>query len=139
MGGITDKGVVGIVREVNGKYALVMSILNRTFILSAKSKKSGQFGPLIWSGQDERYATLIDIPQHVKLNVRDTIQTSGYSSIFPKGIDVGTIVEEIEEDGASKSYKVELFEEMRSLEHVYVICNKDREQIKELEQMVADE
>jgi rod shape-determining protein MreC len=139
MGVITNDGVVGIVREVNSRYALVMSILNRSFILSVRSKRTGQFGPLVWSGDDELYMTLTDIPQHVDLNPIDTIQTSGYSSIFPKGIDIGTVVDVLEDNGASKKYRIGLFEEMRSLEHVYVVRNADIGAIKELEKMLADE
>ncbi|MEM1325871.1 MAG: rod shape-determining protein MreC [Bacteroidota bacterium] len=139
MGVITNDGVVGIVREVNSKYALVMSVLNRSFILSARSKKSGQFGPVVWTGEDERYVTLTDIPQHVRLNLADTIQTSGYSSIFPKGVDIGTIVEVKEDNGASKKYSVKLFEDMRGLEHVYVVNYVDKDKIEELEKLLADE
>ena len=34
---------------------------------------------------------LSEIPQHVSVNVGDTVETTGYSAIFPEGVMVGTV------------------------------------------------
>ena len=37
-----------------------------------------------------RQAILSEIPQHVDVSIGDTIETTGYSAIFPEGIMIGT-------------------------------------------------
>lgn len=131
---ISPLGVVGIVEEVSDNFSSVMSVLHRDAKISSKVKKDGSFGPLFWEGNDPRYATLIDIPTHVKLIKGDTIVTSAYSTIFPEGIMIGT-VEEFERKAGEYFYtlKVKLSTPFKSLNHVYVIENIMKEEQEILE------
>lgn len=130
LGVISTKGIVGIVNKTSSNYATAISILNSTSQISAKLKKTNHFGTLIWDGESPRFSQLIDIPKIAPVSKGDTIVTSGRSSIFPKGILVGTI-EDFKLDAAENYYtiNVRLFNDMTNLEHVYIIENMDRTEI----------
>ena len=92
--------------------------------ISAKLKRSNHFGSLYWDGKNYRDVTLSDIPQHVVVNVGDTVVTSGFSSIFPAGIDLGTI-KSIESRGVNfHSITVKLFNDFKQLNTVWVVAHK---------------
>ena len=96
MGVIDQNGIVGIVNVVSDHYAVAISLLNPKLRLSCKVKGSNYFGSLVWDGKDPRFAVLEELPRHVKFVKGDTLVTSGYSSVFPEGLMVGTV------DGFSK-------------------------------------
>ena len=96
MGVIDQNGIVGIVNVVSDHYAVAISLLNPKLRLSCKVKGSNYFGSLVWDGKDPRFAVLEELPRHVNFVRGDTIVTSGYSSVFPEGLMVGTV------DGFSK-------------------------------------
>ncbi len=91
MGVVDQNGIVGIVNVVGKHSARVISLLNPNLRLSCKVKGSGNFGSLVWDGESPYYAILEEMPRHIKFHKGDTIVTSGYSSVFPEGITVGTI------------------------------------------------
>jgi rod shape-determining protein MreC len=92
MGVISPLGIVGIVIKVSTHYSVVMSLLHQKSLVSAMFKKSGTFGTLAWGDKmDYRFASLNQIPMSEKIKIGDTVVTSGYSNIFPKGIPVGTV------------------------------------------------
>jgi rod shape-determining protein MreC len=122
MGVISDEGVVGIVKTVSSRFAVVIPILNPKIQINSKFKRSNYSGPLVWNGQDYRYAKLTDIARHVELALGDTLITSGLTSTFPEGIPVGTIEDfNIKESDAYYNIKVKLAVNFRTLSHVKVI------------------
>lgn len=135
MGVVSSLGVVGIVENTSGKYATVISILNLKFRLDAKIKKNNHFGTLTWNGKNTGYAQLIDVPRLATVRKGDTIVTGSESRIFPENIPIGTI-EKVYVDKRTNYYTldVRLFNDMTSLGHVYVIENKDRDEIIKLEE-----
>lgn len=133
-GVITSKGILGIIDETSNNYATVISILNTTnSSISAKLKKTNHYGSLTWDAKDPSITQLVDIAKIAKIEIGDTIVTSGLSSIFPKDIPVGT-VEDFKLDNAENYYEIEvkLFNDMTSIEHVYVIENIDAKEITNL-------
>ncbi len=82
---IGSEGIIGIVKSVSENYSSVLSVLNRDFMVSARIKSNGYFGPMSWNGDNTEYATLVDIPHHVKITPGDTVITSGFGGIFPGG------------------------------------------------------
>jgi rod shape-determining protein MreC len=69
----------------------------------------------------------------VDLTEGDTILTSGFSSIFPEGIEVGRIESFSLEKGNFFDIKVELFTDFQGLFHVNVIRNYRQEEQLNLE------
>jgi rod shape-determining protein MreC len=132
-GVISSKGLIGIVESTNSKYATVLSILNTTSRISAQLKKTNHFGTLSWNGHSPQQIQLTEIPKIAPLKKGDTIITSGRSTIFPKGILIGTI-DDFKLDDAQDFYEINinLFNDMTSLEQVYSIKNNDADDLKKL-------
>ncbi len=135
MGVVSNLGIVGIVVAVSERYSKVMTILHRQSSISAAIKRNHYFGSLVWKGNDPTEMDLIAIPQHAKLEVGDTIQSSGYSNIFPEGIQIGK-VESFKRAKGDNNYtiKVRLNNDISNLQHAYIIKNKMLEDLKKLEE-----
>lgn len=141
MGVINSLGIVGIVDNTSANYATVLSILNVKSQINAKIKKSNHFGTLIWKGNSTGFVQLIDVPRLATIKKGDTIVTGAQSTIFPENINIG-VIDKIEKDNETHFFTitVKLFNDMTSLGHVYIIKNKDKKEIEELEQKsVKDE
>jgi rod shape-determining protein MreC len=110
-----------------------MSVLNSDFRLSARIKSNGYFGSLSWDGRDYRQAVLNDIPQHVSVNIGDTVETTGYSTIFPEGIFVGTITDYEKPGSDFYTIYVQLVTDFKKLQFVDVVSNKRKQEFLDLE------
>ena len=134
MGVIAPDGVVGIVKDVSENFSSVMSVLNKNTMISCKFKNTNYFGPLSWEGGDYTVAKLGDIAKHVRINVGDTIITSGASARFPDGIMVGTIKSfDLKEGNNFYDIEINLSTDFGKLSFVYVINNLMKEEQKKLE------
>ena len=135
MGVVDQNGVVGIVNVVGPHSARVISLLNPMFRLSCKVKGSNFFGSLVWDGKDAGHALLEEMPRHVKFEKGDTIVTSGYSSVFPEGLIVGTIVEQIKDTIDNFfSLRIELSTDFSQLSTVRAIKNNRQAEIMALDE-----
>jgi len=140
MGVISDKGAVGIVKNVSENYSTVISIINTRLKISAKLKDSGFFGSLEWAGDSYQHVYLHDIPRHANVSVGDLVVTSGYSSIFPDGIYLGYVENVDLEKGASfYSIKVKLSVDFKKLAFVEVIGHSIRNEQLTLEKETEDD
>lgn len=134
MGVVTSQGIVGIVAGVSEHYSSVISLLNVDLKVSAKLKRSNHFGSLYWDGKNYRNVLLNDIPQHVEVSIGDTVVTSGFSSIFPANINIGTI-KGVENKGVNfLAIRVELFNDFKQLNSVWVVSNSHENERELLEQ-----
>lgn len=135
MGVINADGIIGIINQVSKRYASVVSILHVDLKVNAKFKNSGVFGSLEWNGEDPNRMQLTDISVINPVAIGDTIVTGGMSAYFPEGIPIGKILsKEKTEDGGYYVLTVAPFNNMTDLQQVYVIENKDREEILTLEE-----
>ena len=129
--GVTDinNAVVGTVVDVSSNYSVVMSLLHRQSNISAKLKKSGETGSVVWDGLQTNVVLLKDISKEVKVAKGDTVITSGFSDKFPYGLIIGT-VKEIDDDRTNGSYviRVKTAANFYNLQYVYVINNLQKEE-----------
>ena len=134
MGVINSAGIVGIVDNTSKNFATIISILNVNIKINAKIKKSNHFGTLSWNGKSTGFVQLTDVPRLAGVRKGDTIVTGAESRVFPENIGIGTI-EKVYTDNETNYYTldVKLFNDMTNLGHVYVIKNKDTEEIMNLE------
>lgn len=140
MGVISSKGIVGIVKDVSDNFSSVISVLHKDAKISAKIKKYGDVGSVLWNGYDYRRASLIDIPTHVPVLIGDTIITSGFSTVFPEGIVIGKVIDHRIESGNSfYTITIEFAEDFNNLSYVYVIKNFFTNEQKELEKRAQNE
>lgn len=129
MGVACGYGVVGIVFMTGRHYSVVMPILNSNSSISCTINKRGYFGYLHWTGGNSRIAFMDEVPRHAHFNLYDKVVTSGYSSVFPPGIEIGKIIHVYNSsDGLSYRCMVELSTNFAKLRDVSVI---DDAQMKE--------
>lgn len=135
MGVVDGNGVVGIVYETSSHYSRVISVLNSKSSISCKIVGSEYFGYLKWEYGDAWYAYLKDLPRHAEFNLGDTVVTSGYSTVFPEGIMIGTVDDMADSnDGLSYLLKVKLATDFGKVSEVRVIARTGQREQKELEQ-----
>lgn len=122
MGVISPHGVAGIVDHVGKDYATAISVLHSAARISASIRRNDFFGSLVWKELDPRFMILEDVPRQADVVVGDTIVTSGYSSIFPKGLFIGTVSRFWTEGGSNyHTIEVRLHEDIARLSQVYVV------------------
>lgn len=128
-----NNGVVGIITDVSENFAVVMSLLHKDSKISAKLKKGGDAGQVIWDGIDPNRLSLTDIRKSAKVVKGDTVYTSGFTTTFPYGLMIGTI-DEIIPDKSTNNYLIKLKSTANfyNLQYVYAIENYQKEEINRL-------
>lgn len=141
MGIVGHEGIVGITVASSKDFTLAMSILHRQTRISAKLKSTDYFGSLVWrQDSDPTTMDLEDIPKHAKVNIGDTVQTSGYSYMFPDGLPIGVVVHDSLQPGNNfYNIKVKLLNDLSSTENVYIVQYDDQNQLEQLEAGTNDE
>lgn len=135
MGVVDGNGVVGIVYKTSPHFSVVISVLNSKSSISCKIVGSEYFGYLKWEHGDSQYAYLKDLPRHAEFNLGDTVVTSGFSTVFPEGVMMGTVDDMSDSnDGLSYLLKVKLATDFGKVSNVRVIAKVGQEEQKELEQ-----
>ena len=132
-GVITGKGAIGVIEAVSRNYSYARSFKNHEMNISARIGKEGMVGPLSWNGRTSSGAVLKEIPHHVEFNPGDTVYTSGFSSIFPPDIPLGTTGAAKIVNGATYEIEVSLFEDFGALRYVTIVENLGKDEIKILE------
>ncbi len=134
LGVITENGIIGIIRNLSPNRARVMSILHSQSIIDCSLRQAGAHGSLVWNGKNPKILDLIDIPKHINVVVGDTVETSGFSTIFPKGLLVGKVVDVHLPKGSNIfDISVEIFNDPAAVKYGYVIKNRMSKEQKELE------
>jgi rod shape-determining protein MreC len=140
MGVISSRGLVGVVLNTSKNYTTVISLLNTRLKISARIQQKGFFGSLQWEGGSYRHATLNGIPAHASPAIGDAVVTSGYSSIFPEDILIGTIDEiDINQGQGFYNLKVLLSVDFKKLSFVNIVEKKGVTEQRELEKMTNND
>lgn len=139
MGVVDANGVVGIVYKTSPHYSLVIPLLNSKSSISCKIVGSDYFGYLKWEGGNSRFAYLKDLPRHAEFNLGDTVVTSGYSTVFPEGVMVGTVDDMSDShDGLSYLLKIKLATDFGKVSNVRVISRNGQEEQTSLERKAEE-
>ncbi|MDO4525605.1 MAG: rod shape-determining protein MreC [Bacteroidales bacterium] len=139
MGVISSNGVVGIVSGVTEHFSLVLPIINIDSKTSSIIKGKKGTGIISWSGGDIRKASMEQVPNYINVAEGDTVETSGYSTIFPAGINIGRV--ESFEKGNDDFYEitVRLSQDYSSLLFVDVIDFGYSAELQELNSKIIKE
>lgn len=135
-----SEGIIGIVHKVGQNYSVVMSLLNIDIRVSAKISRNHYFGSLLWDGKSSKSVQLQSLPKHADIVVGDTIVTSGFSTVFPEGIMVGT-VDTFSIPAGINFYdvKVNLINDLNAVRYVYVVNDLLKKEKIALEEEVNHE
>jgi rod shape-determining protein MreC len=135
-GVVTDQGVVGIVIQVAAQHARVMAAWHQDFRLSAGLRNKDIYGSLVWENTaDTRFMSLTAIPEYAAVSPGDTVETTGFSNIFPSGIPLG-LVDRIGIRPGDNNYdlRIRLFNDIFALRHVYVVRDLNKEDLDKLQE-----
>lgn len=133
MGVVDQNGIVGIVNVTGKHISRVISLLNETQRFSVKLKGTGFIGSLCWKGGDASIAYVEEMPRHAVYQIGDTIVTSGYSTTFPEGIPVGTVLNRVRSgDDSFFTFKVKLISDFKAMNSVRVIKDIYKNEIDSL-------
>lgn len=131
---ISSQGVAGKVKTVSPRFAVVTSLLHTDVMISSRIQRTGHAGTTQWDAADPTHAELKFIPRHVKLQLGDTIVTSGYNAIFPEGILIGTIEQiDITDEAVFYNIRMKLSQDFDKLGFVYVVKNNLKDELELLE------
>lgn len=132
MGVITREGVAGIIDHVDPDYATGISVLHSASRISAAIARNNYFGPLVWKDIDPSHLLLEAVPRQAEVRIGDTIVTSGFSFVFPRGIFIGTVSRFWTEGGSNYySIEVKLHEDLARMDRVYVVAQENPLSLKE--------
>jgi len=128
---ITYKGLVGIIQDCSDNFSIARTLNNVDLKLTVKNEKNRLNGIMKWDGEK---LTIIDVPKAYDFGIGDRIVTSELSSIIPVPIPVG-IVNKIEEEqtGLLNLVQVTPFEDVMTVEHVFVMMIVENEEKNKLE------
>jgi rod shape-determining protein MreC len=130
---VSDNGIAGIIVGCSKNFSVAMSLLNLDFKVSARLKSNGYFGSLGWDGKEYNYTVLTEIPQHVTFGIGDTVETTGYSAVFPEGVMIGTISGFEKTGGDFYRIRVLINTDFKKLHFVSVVSNLMKNEQIELE------
>ncbi len=131
---IGSKGIIGKVESVSSNYSTVVSVLHTGYYVSSKISPSGIQSTLKWDAESSETSSLHYVPRHLKVNIGDTVETSGFNVVFPPEVGIGTISKvELPDDATFYDLKVKLFTNFNAIKHVYVVGNRLREEKLDLE------
>ena len=140
MAAVSQLGTVGKVKSVSENYAVLISLLNIDDQVSSLIKRTGHFGTVQWNGADPLLIDLKFIPRHVKIQVGDTIVTSGYNAVFPEGIIIGKIESfKLNEEAQFHTIKVKLSQDFGKLSFVEIVKSNLKQEQDSLEQKTIGE
>lgn len=121
-GVINSDGVVGVVTKVSQRHCRVMALTHRDVRLSAGLRNKPFFGSLHWDGGDIREAVLSSIPEYADVKIGDTVETTGYSNIFPTGVALGVVKDTEAQSGDNTlDLQVSLFNDFFRVENAYIV------------------
>jgi rod shape-determining protein MreC len=139
MGVISAQGVAGMVVDVSEDFSRAISILNKDFRLSARVRHRGVYGSFGWDGANARRGQLEHVPLHFEILPGDTIEASGYSTLFPEGTMVGTVVAvKPNEVSGFHNIAVQLSTDFYQLDYLYLIEARHKPQLDSLGQTARE-
>lgn len=125
MGVACGNGIVGVVYLVSDHYSVISALNAASSRISCAIRGRGYFGYLHWYGGDPSVAYVEDVPRHAKFKLGEWMVTSGFSSIFPSGVQVGKIEQVYNSsDGLSYKLKVRLSTDFGNVRDVVVISDR---------------
>lgn len=140
MGVLGPKGVVGVVVSSSKKFALASSVLNTNQRIAGQLLSNNAQGSIAWKGVNPRECEFENIPVHIKVEVGDTVVTSGYNSVFPANKMIG-VVKSVDIQGHKwfQDIVVKLTTDFSTVRHVYAVRNIDKDTVNLLLNQVQNE
>lgn len=117
---VTAQGLAGKIYNVSRYNSTAQLLLDRNFRVSAMIQRSRVTGIIKWHQGD--HLMLAEVPRRSDVTAGDTVITSGLSTIFPGGLEIGRVLR-VDEDiqGMFMSIFVKPTVDFTKLEEVFII------------------
>ena len=104
---VTNEGIVGYITEVGTNWSKAVSLLESGTAVGAYVERSGEEGVVEGNFQlsEQGVCKMSYIPAGSDIKVGDRIMSSGYGSVYPRGLVIGT-VEKVEKDTTNRALSV---------------------------------
>ena len=124
---VTARGVVGKTIKTYRDHSLVQLLTDPAFKISVLSDRSRARGILEADGPERLVARF---PAGSDVARGDTLMTTGLGGVFPKGLRVGAAGREVtrqekENQDVMRSFRVESFQRLNTVEEAFVLIKKD--------------
>ncbi|MGB5529820.1 MAG: rod shape-determining protein MreC [Ignavibacteriaceae bacterium] len=128
---ISYRGVVGIIQTCSDNFSIARTLKNVDLKLTVKNEKNRLNGIMKWDGEK---LVIVDVPKTYDFDIGDRIVTSEMSSIIPVPIPVGIIAKiEEEQTGILNLIHVTPFEEVLTVEHVFILMMVENDEKSNLQ------
>lgn len=120
---VTAQGLVGKIYYAGEHNSTAQLLLDRNFRVSAMTQRSRVMGIIKWT--EGHQVRLAEVPKRLDVEVGDVVVTSGLSSIFPAGLEIGTVTSiDSDEQGMFAQISVEPSVDFTKLEEIFVVKNQ---------------
>lgn len=120
----TPSGLVGKISKVMHNHSFVQFLNDPASKVSVVENTTRTIGILESRNGIDLEA---EFPEHTEVEIGDTLVTSGFGGVFPKGIQVGVVSEWVESDiEVLKKAKVRPFQQHQYLEEMFVLKSRPK-------------
>lgn len=123
---IVPTGLVGFVSEVYMNSARVQLLLDpRTTVGGIVQRPASRVVSMV-SGNSGNpgYLTFLSLPKESDVIKGDTIVTSGYGGVYPKGLIIGTVEQvDVDSEGGTQSAEIKPAADFNHMEEVFIITD----------------
>lgn len=88
---INSDGLIGQVALTSKNYSQILPYSNSLFRVSAQVQETRAYGIVSWTANSPRELVLQFVPQTIRVEEGQLVETSGYSNQYPPGIPIGRI------------------------------------------------
>lgn len=121
---VTDDGIVGYICEVGTTWSKAVTILETGGAVGAYVERSGEQGVIegTFELSEDGLCKMSYLAEDADIQVGDRIVSSGYGSVYPRGLIIGT-VESVEKDKQSRllAVKVRPSADLAEIEKLMII------------------
>jgi len=119
---ITPAGLVGRIIAVTPNTSEVLLLIDNESAVGARILETRITPGVVQGAGQSKMLEMIHLSHDESINVGNTVITSGFSSIFPKGLLIGTVEEvEVDSNTLTKTAYIKPFVDFDRLEEVMII------------------
>ena len=130
-----DGALVGYVVACTDRYSVAMSVLNTSFRTSGRIADSEYSGSIYWDGTDPNTVILGELSKYAEPQPGQEVVTAGFSRYFPADVLIGWVESaQLNETKTAYTVRVRLAAEMSRLNEVILVADRDRYEIRKLQE-----
>lgn len=130
---INSDGLVGQVIITSKNFSQILPYSNSLFRVSARVQGIRAYGIVSWTGRGNQLQMQY-VPQTISVEVGQIVETSGYSNLYPQGIQIGEIVRiEPGEGIETQTIYLRAFADLFTLSEGFIMAFRPDTTIQELQ------